>query len=142
MGVHIPDMKRLAGSLVKDGKAEKLLAEFEMIQEREPRNGLNYEEKQVWGMIINRMKIPMAERLELLRRFIPAIDNWAVCDTFCADAKWMKGYSDEIWKFLQDYFYSRTEFKVRFAIVTAMCYYLDESHIHEIYRIISQLEYG
>ena len=29
------------------------------------------------------------ERLAMLGRYVPVLDNWAVCDSSCAHAKWM-----------------------------------------------------
>ena len=44
----------------------------------------------VWGLMINYMKRPIEERLEALGNFVPSVDNRAVCDTFCCNAKWVK----------------------------------------------------
>lgn len=81
------------------------------------RDILTHEEMMVWGMMINRLKptcltSPEAERLvgslkvsqpvsrtdlndrlldlqlELMRQYVPHIDNWAVCDHVSSAAKW------------------------------------------------------
>ena len=142
MGVHIPEMKKIASSFIKEGKGNEMLSSFSVEQKRDARAGLYYEEKQIWGMIINRLSISLDERLRYVQSFIPVIDNWAVCDIFCADAKWVLEDKTRVWKFLEGYFHSEKEFEVRFALVMAMGYYLDAEHIEEIYKTISSIDYA
>ena len=87
--------------------------------------GLAYEETLVWGLTINALKCTPAERLDLLRSYVPVLDNWAVCDSFCCNAKWaLKLPPQDLWAFLIPYYHSHREFEVRFAIVMSMCYLL------------------
>jgi 3-methyladenine DNA glycosylase AlkD len=79
----------------------------------------------------------------MLRRYIPVLDNWAVCDAYCANAKWMAHADKEIlWSFLQQWFCSHREFEVRFAIVTAMCYFLDEEWLAKVFKRIEALNFN
>lgn len=140
MGVHIPDLKALSQKLVKENKGMEIIKLF-----NNNRSISIYEEKIIWGMIINRLKVTTDERLEMFKTFIPIIDNWAVCDTFCSDAKWLRKAKTEtkelVWNFLMPYFYSDREFEVRFAIIFSLAHYLDEEHLDQIFSIIEHLEY-
>jgi hypothetical protein len=50
------------------------------------------------------------------------LDNWAVCDSYCAHAKWMaRADKEALWAFLERWFDSEREFEVRFAVVVAIC---------------------
>ena len=107
------------------------------------RSSLCYEEVMIWGMMINAVKCSNKEKVRLLKDFVAAIDNWAVCDTFCSDAKWMKRLSkDETRLILGPYFRSSREFDVRFAVVMTMCYLLDEKELGEIFVRLEQINFS
>jgi 3-methyladenine DNA glycosylase AlkD len=97
----------------------------------------------IWGMMINAVKCSDEEKVRLLKDFVVAIDNWAVCDTFCSDAKWMKRLvKDELWLVLDPYFRSSREFDVRFAVVMTMCYLLDENELGKIFVRLEQINFS
>ena len=99
MGLHSPEIKQVAKLLSRNGGevvmpdgtrricangAEVILA-FEAMQSA----NLCYEETVIWGYLINLEKCSLDERLAMLVRYVPVLDNWAVCDSYCAHAKWM-----------------------------------------------------
>ena len=87
-------------------------------------------------------KISSKEKIEILEKFIPILDNWAVCDSFCSDAKWMKqAEKDILWDFLQHRFDSKREFEVRFAIVTSMCYFINDEWIERVFQKIDKIDF-
>ncbi len=49
-----------------------------------------YEEVRLQGMVIGNINSNFEETLYYVKRFIPKIDNWSVCDGFCSDLKSMK----------------------------------------------------
>ena len=56
----------------------------------------------------------------MLGLYVPVLDNWAVCDSYCAHAKWMvRADKAALWAFLERWFDFEREFEVRFAIVVA-----------------------
>ena len=121
LGVHIPELKKLAKELSKQSDSSQLLASFE--QEFHAGN-LCFEEKIVWGLLINALKATETQKYDYLRALVPAMDNWAVCDTICCNIKWITD-KNILWEFLQPYFDSDKEFEVRFAIVMSMIFFLD-----------------
>lgn len=144
MGLHIPDMKKVAKSLVSSGEAFSLLDAFEKADS----NDLCYEEKVVWGLMIDYLKCPLEERLERISAFVPVIDNWAVCDCICGAAKWASASSlkhsfrEYVQKFLDSYWTSDSEFDVRFAVIMSMSYYLDETFLTELFGKIEAIDFG
>ena len=56
--------------------------------------------------------------LKYVEKYIPKIDNWAICDVFCAGLKITKKYKKEMWNFIKKYLKSDKEFEIRFAIAT------------------------
>lgn len=170
MGLHAPEMKAVAKELAAREDALELAGRFAAEAARQTEDGmqvLRYEEKVIWGLMLNAMKLPTEERFRLLVEFVPHIDNWAVCDTFCCSAKWVdvpesvvvkpvsggksgfirkrtfwKCSQEELWAFLQPYFRSDMEFEVRFAVVMSMCSLMDEVWLPEIFRQFDSLNFS
>lgn len=135
LGLHIPDMRKTAASLSASPGAESLIAEFEAAPDR----SLHYEEYMVWGMMLNLMKLPSDARLERFRRFIPHIDNWAVCDSIASGACWAAD-DDRTWSFIMPYFQSDKEFEVRFALIIYMARMMNEENLPDIFNIMQKLD--
>ena len=140
LGLHLPEMKQVAKELARQADVLTLLHAFEQ-EHQADRFRLTYEETLVWGLTINALKCPWEERLSLLRSYIPVLDNWAVCDSFCCNAKWaQKVPSQTLWEFLLPYFRSDREFEVRFGIVMSMCYLLKEEWLPIIFEELQRIE--
>lgn len=140
LGLHLPEMKQTAKELARQADVLELLHAFEKEHQAE-RFSLTYEETLIWGLTINALKCPTEERLDLLRRYIPVLDNWAVCDSFCCNAKWaLKIPTEDLWVFLQPYFQSKKEFEVRFAIVMSMCYLMKEEWLDIVFHQLEALD--
>ena len=130
LGIHIPRLKKLAKELSQKDDAIQMIESFE----REFKEGkLCFEEKLVWGLLINGIKASEQQKLAFLSAFVPAMDNWAVCDTICCNIKWIKD-KNALWKYLQPFFDSDKEFELRFAIVMSMIYFLDTDSFPNIAR--------
>ncbi|MBE6296640.1 MAG: DNA alkylation repair protein [Bacteroidales bacterium] len=149
LGLHTPEMKMLAKQLSRGG-GEAVMPDgvcrccngTELIKcfGNVPSATLSHEEMMIWGFLINLEKCDDESRFEMLSKFVPAMDNWAVCDAFCANAKWMTRTDKErLWSFLQQWFDSHREFEVRFAVVASMCYMLCDGWIDKVFRRIDNL---
>lgn len=144
LGVHIPEMRKLARTLAAREDAPELISGFEAAAACEKQSGrsaagaLAQEELLVWGMMINAMKT--SDRLAMLRDFVPHIDNWAVCDTFVPGAKWFSRV-DGAWDILCGYFASDREFEVRFAVIMSMCHFLDLKWLPRIFYQFDGLDF-
>lgn len=139
LGLHLPEMKQVAKELAKQPDASTIIHAFKE-EHAKDRFGLTYEETLIWGLTINALKCPLDERFQLLRTYIPALDNWAVCDSFCCNAKWaIKVPSQTLWEFLLPYFQSKQEFEVRFAIVMAMCYLLKDEWLTLVFQELEKI---
>ena len=152
IGLHIPDMKKIAKQISKQGceiikysgthHICKNGAEIIHCFETEPDKSLCYEETLIWGFLINTERTPLHQRLEMLEAYIPILDNWAVCDSFCSDAKWMKEAEKEIlWLWIERWYKSNREFEVRFAIVASMCYFINEEWLPRVFKKIDGIDF-
>lgn len=152
MGLHSPEIKAVAKQLSREGgevvmpdgmhricaNGAEVIRAFEAV----PSESLCYEETVIWGYLINLEKCSLDDRLAMLDRYVPVLDNWAVCDSYCAHAKWMaRADKEALWEFLQPWFRSEREFEVRFAVVVAMCYFLNEEWLDKVFERINSLDF-
>ena len=139
LGLHLPEMKQTAKILAKQADVWDILHDFEKTHQTN-RHCLTYEETLVWGLTINALKCSWEERLSFLKPYIPVLDNWAVCDSFCCNAKWaLKLPPQTLWEFLHPYYHSDKEFEVRFAIVMSMCYLMKEEWLPIVFHQLEEL---
>ena len=133
-------MKQAAKELAKQANAPDILRSFEQ-ENQADRFSLAYEETLVWGLAINTLKCSWEERLSFLKPYIPVLDNWAVCDSFCCNAKWAQKLPPQtLWEFLHPYYHSNKEFEVRFAIVMSMCYLMKEEWLPIVFHQLEELD--
>ena len=152
LGLHSPEIKLVAKQIVHEGcevvmpdgthricaNGAELISAFEAASS----DSLCYEETVIWGYLINLEKCSLDERLAMLVRYVPVLDNWAVCDSYCAHAKWMVRADKEVlWAFLSRWFSSEREFEVRFAVVVAMVYFLNEEWLDKVFERINSLDF-
>lgn len=153
VGLHSPEIKQVAKLLTREGGEIVMLdgacqictngTEIIRAFEAGPSEYLCYEETVIWGYLINLEKCSFDERLTMLVRYVPVLDNWAVCDSYCAHAKWMaRADKVALWAFLARWFDSEREFGVRFAVVVAMCYFLNEEWLVKVFERINGLDFG
>ena len=153
LGLHSPEIKQVAKQLSREG-GEVVMPDgthricvngAEVIRALEAVSSkcLCYEETVIWGYLINLEKCSLDERLAMLGRYVPVLDNWAVCDSYCAHAKWMaRADKAALWAFLERWFDSEREFEVRFAVVVGMCYFLNEEWLCKVFERINGLDFG
>ena len=92
-------------------------------------------------MIIGLSKKEKFEEIKkYIESYIPKINNWALCDVFCAGLKITSKYEKEMWQFIQKYLKSDKEFEIRFGVVIILDYYIKEEYLEEIFKIIEKIE--
>lgn len=129
LGVRVPELRKLAKQMVKENWTEY----FEAAPDR------YYEEDMLRGLMLGYAKMPLEERLERVRQFVPSIKNWAVCDCVCSGLKFTKQNRAAVWEFLQPYFLSDRTYDLRFATVMALDYYGDEAYVPQIFHYFDQM---
>ncbi len=130
VGVRTPVLRNYAKELNRKYSLNELLKEID---------DTLYEEIMLQGMLIGLNK-NIEEVLKYTRTFIPKIDNWAICDVFCAGLKITKKYKKEMWDFIQEYLKSDKEFEIRFGIVIILDYYIDEEYLDKNFEIFQKIK--
>ena len=94
----------------------------------------------VFGFQNNEKKQHRIKKLELVKNFIPEINNWSVCDCFCSGLKFVKDNRELVWNFIQPYFKSKNEYDIRFAYVILLSYYIDINFIDKDLNLIDKFK--
>ena len=132
LGVRIPVLKKYAEELIKTYEPEILINEID---------NEYYEEKMLQGILIGSIKNKDIYKIqEYISNFVPKIDNWAICDTFCAGLKITKKNLNKMWEFLQKYVKSSKEFEIRFGVVMILDYYITESYLDRNFKIFDSIK--
>ena len=131
LGVRLPKLRKMAAKIARgDWRAYLAQAQDD-----------SYEEIMLQGMVIGKIQAPLPEILECVRAFLPKIDNWSTCDSFCAGFKAAKVYPEEIWDFIQPYFRSQEEYQIRFAVVMLLDYYVGTSYRDRAFQILNEIRH-
>ncbi len=130
IGVRIPKLRILAKEISK-GNFREFLKENE---------NKYYEETMLEGFVIGYAKMELNEKLEYISKFVPKIDNWAICDCTCSTFKFINKNKQEIWKFIQKYLKSNKEFEVRFGVIIMLDYFLTEDYFDDVIKKLDKIK--
>lgn len=132
LGVRLPLLRKIAKSLSKEEDYYNYL-----------NNGDTkyYEEIMIEGLIIGYLKTDNENRFNYIKNFIPKIDNWAICDSFCNNLKFTKENINEVWNFILPYTSSENEFDIRFAIVMMLNFYIIEDYIDDVLNTLNNINH-
>lgn len=122
LGVRLPILRKIARQIAKSDWRPYV----------ESVDMLYYEETMLQGMVIGYADAGAAEKLELARTFIPRINNWGVCDSFCSGLKVTGSNPKLVWDFIQPYASSAEEYESRFAFVMMLNYFISEEYIESV----------
>lgn len=130
LGVRIPKLRALAKELSRGDWQAALEGSDE-----------SFEECLLRGFVVAGAKLTDEARMELVRDFVPRIENWSVCDCFCVSLHCMKQRPAVWWPLLTDYAQSEAEFPIRFAVVCMLGHYLDTEFLPQVLACLASLEH-
>ncbi len=130
LGVRLPALRKLAVRIAAD--------DWQYYLAQEP---YYFEELMVQGMVIGAVKVSPEERLQHIAAFVPSINSWSVCDSFCSGLKFTGKHQALVWDFIQPYLRSGQEYQIRFAVVMMMDYFLTEDYINEVLALLDCVQH-
>ena len=130
IGVRVPDVRKLAKLLKNNPDAEAFMQEL-------PHK--YYDENMLHGLLISDIK-DYDKAVEETNRFLPYIDNWAVCDIM--SPKVFKKHKDKLIVSIRKWAGSKETYTIRFGIEMLMSHYLDEDFNAEYLEIPAKIRSG
>ncbi len=128
LGVRLPILRKIAKEIYKSGCFEEFVKNYDCKY---------MEETMLQGMVIGLIK--SSDWLDYVKLFIPKINNWSVCDSFCSCLKMTLQNKKCVWNFIQPYFKS-DEFGKRFAFVMLLTYFIEDEFIDEVFKRIDEFD--
>lgn len=122
IGVRSPQLKKLAKDLARRDrdKAAEFMTEL-------PHK--YYEENNLHGAFIGLLAETAEEALDMIDSFLPYVDNWATCDSL--PPKIFKKDLSLVRERIMPWLDSSHTYRVRFAVVTMLGYFLEEQFAEE-----------
>lgn len=135
LGLRIPDLRKLASGIAKSDWEEYLATASTFYME----------ERMLQGMVLGCIKPDNDIEVYLARvtRFVKIINSWSVCDTFkfAGGKKYVSLHADRIWEYLKTFMHADGEYEIRFGVVMAMGYFIDDAHIDELLNLLDGIRH-
>ncbi len=128
IGVRTPILRKLARELITNGQWEAFFQELPHYYQ---------EENCLHGFILGTRKADYEQVIEDVERFLPYVDNWAVCDTI--SPKIFRKHLEDVYERICRWVRSDCEYTVRFAVVTLLQFFLDEEFQPEMLELVASL---
>ena len=130
LGIRVPKMRQLA----KDKLKTDYLSFLKYCSDK------YYEEVFIEGQVI----IGIKEEdifLEYFYKYIPKIDNWAICDSFCNSLKRMKKNPDKYFPICKELaLQSDKVFTSRVGLICLLNHFIDKPYLKEIFNILDTIK--
>lgn len=130
LGVRVPEQRKLAKDITRGDF-------WQFLNEIQPHY---YEEVLITGIVVATAPMGLAERLDYTAWFVPMINNWAVCDTFCASFKPKPADLPRLWDFLMQYRSSQQEYELRFMLVMLLDHFLLPEYLERIFILLDEIQ--
>ena len=128
VGVRVPILRKFAKELIKKPEHKSFLSEL-------PHK--YYDENMLHGLLVSEIKDYDACVAEL-ERFLPYVDNWAVCDIM--SPKVLTKRKDELIVKIREWAKSERVYTCRFGLETLMTHFLDRDFKPEYLEIAANVK--
>ena len=119
VGVRLPILRQIA----RQGVLNEGISFLNRLTDK------TFEEKMMSGFVIGYVSLTITEKIPYIKNHLKKVDNWSLCDSFCATFCLSEIEKEELFPFLQDCLTSDLEYIVRFGIVMMLMYYTKQSDI-------------
>ena len=128
LGVRNPILKNIAKEMVKNNDYVSFLNEKHKY----------HEENMIHMYILSFIKDKEYVYNEL-DKFVPNLDNWAVCDSLL-NIKLIDKNRDYFYSLVNKYKNSDKEFEIRFSIIMLLSHYVVDDYVDDIFKIIEEVK--
>ncbi len=128
LGIKVPILKNIAKE-ISQGNYQAFLKN----------SSTNYYELvMLTGLVIGTIK-DLNELNIYFLDYISLIDNWALCDTFCASLKIVNKHKEYFQKIINNLINTKQEYYVRVGLVLLLNYYVSEEYLSYIFNILDTI---
>ena len=125
IGVRTPLLKSISKNIFKGNYKE-------FLKVSKPKT---YEEKLIYGLIIGNINVFNKETIKYVNKYSKMINNWALCDLFCSNLKFVKNNKEEVYSYILDNISSDNLWIKRLCFVLLLNYYIEPKYIDNIFEL-------
>lgn len=130
IGVRTPALRKLAKEFARHPEADRFLQELP--------HGY-YEEDLIHAFMVAEIK-DFTRCMAQVERFLPYVDNWAVCDSFAP--KCFPKHKEELFPYCRVWLTSAHTYTVRYALITMLKHFLTEEYAAETLALAASVDSG
>lgn len=128
-GISVPELKKFAKKIADENYRELLdKNRFE-----------TFEMRLLHAFVTGYAKADINILLKYFDKFVPYVDDWAVCDSLCQSFKIARKYPDIVWDYLMTYKNTKKEFESRIVAVMLLSHYLNDEYIDRVINVLDGL---
>jgi len=129
IGIRIPLLREISKSIYKDNYEDFL----NVVKN-------NYmEEILIEGFVIGLIKEQeIADKY--IKRFLPKVDNWCVCDTVCSSLKIVKKDMGKYFNFFTKDIDFNEPFQIRVSLMILNAHYINDEYIDKIFKYVNTIK--
>lgn len=129
LGIRVPQSRKIAKEIIKTDISSFL----EQTQDN------YYEEVLIEGFVIASIKDEDFFQ-KALSNFLPKIDNWAICDSFCNSIQIIKSNPKWFFEYFLNFLKTPEPFTVRTGLITLLNFYIKEEYLERIFKSLDQIK--
>ena len=128
LGVRVPTLRKIAKKMVEERCEAVFLEDL-------PHK--YFEENMLHSILVSSVK-DFDLCVDLVDKFLPYVDNWAVCDVF--SPKIFQKYPKEVYEYILKWIKSDKTYTIRYAVGLLLSNYLDEHFQKEMLQLVSKVK--
>lgn len=135
LGIKIPHLRQLARKIAKSDPTGYLSHCDTFYMEERLLHGL------VLGYILPSEDLDIY--LQQVTDFVKIINSWSVCDTFsfAGGNLFVMQHDSELWEYLKRWMKSEAEYEIRFGVVMAKKYFINDKYINELLHCMDTIRH-
>ncbi len=128
-GISIPELRKTARKIARQN--------YLILQDNTEFE--TFELRLLNALVLGYARDDLPNLLNCFKRFVPYVNDWAVCDTLCQGFTIARRFSQQVWDFVMQYRNSRQEFETRIVAVVLLSHYLNDEYIDRVLTVLDSL---
>lgn len=130
LGIRVPILREIAKKIKKETEYEEFL---QLVQNK------SYEETMIEGFVIASIK-EEEKILPHFHSFLPKIDNWGICDSFCNSLQIVKKNPSMFFALAKELALQEEEFISRVGLIILLNFFVKEEYCKEIFELLDGIK--